>query len=248
MLSVGALPASPREKDLKRVVAMSSNSETLSCVSPYKSLDSCHKSLNKSSSNVSIGSMPGPELPVHFSEFSIASNKDSYDPWGSLRERATEMESGGDSSEPCGARLPSFVARPLHSGTLTSPSFRRLADKDRSFTASAPSGARPPCAPKRSLLVDFESDQAQPIRRGRLVHTSQHGAPRQLWGAPSSVPEDSKRARAALQGTYKGCPPGPQLQPESPWGAVCRKVPIRPRRTPRRESSAPVRRPPVRPP
>ena len=67
-------------------------------------------------------------------------------------------------------RLPSFVARPVPSGTLTSPSFRRLADnrdlnfKGSSLPASVPS-ARPPCARKKSLLECFESEHGEP-RRG----------------------------------------------------------------------------------
>ena len=32
---------------------------------------------------------------VHFSEFSIASDKDSYDPWSRMRERAAEVRDRG---------------------------------------------------------------------------------------------------------------------------------------------------------
>ena len=67
----------------------------------------------------SMVSLAGPDLPVHFSQISIASNSFSYDPW-----------SGGGGVET--------------THTLTSSSFRQQADKDRSFTASAPPGARPP--------------------------------------------------------------------------------------------------------
>ena len=65
----------------------------------------------------SMASLAGPDLPVHFSQISIASNSFSYDPWS---QSAT------------------------HTSTLTSSSFRQQADKDRSFTTSAPPGARPP--------------------------------------------------------------------------------------------------------
>jgi hypothetical protein len=62
-------------------------------------------------------------------------------------------------------RLPSFVStRPVYSSTLTSPSFRKLADQGRSLTASAPPGMRPPCARKKSLLDCFESDHGEPRR------------------------------------------------------------------------------------
>ena len=77
----------------------------------------------------------------------------------SRRERAAEMHETDTV-----VRLPSFVTRPVHSSTLTSPSFRRLADQGRSLTASAPPGVRPPCARKRSLLVCYESDHGEPRR------------------------------------------------------------------------------------
>ena len=230
---------SSRESELKRAAATPSNIEPLACVSPYKSLESYHKSLptgelmglptgkalHRNSSNVSLDSTPGPSLPVHFSEFSIASDKDSYDPWSRMRDSMVESTPLGSAparllrllrarlvtlavGAPMGrpahwvpshtasgartsrlqscpsprlrpsrreraaemhetdtvVRLPSFVTRPVHSSTLTSPSFRRLADQGRSLTASAPPGVRPPCARKRSLLVCYESDHGEPRR------------------------------------------------------------------------------------
>ena len=85
-------------------------------------------------------------------------------------------------------RLPSFVTRPVHSSTLTSPSFRRLADQadGRSLTASAPPGVRPPTADssrKRSLLVCFDND------RGESSPTVEaHGEPRRESSSPSIRP------------------------------------------------------------
>ena len=95
---------SSRESELRRAAATPSNIEPLACVSPYKSLESYHKSLptgelmslptgealHRNSSNVSLDSTPGPSLPVHFSEFSIASDKDSYDPWSRMRDSMVE--------------------------------------------------------------------------------------------------------------------------------------------------------------
>ena len=95
---------SSRESELRRAAATPSNIEPLACVSPYKSLESYHKSLptgelmslptgealHRNSSNVSLDSTPGPSLPVHFSEFSIASDKDSYDPWSRMRDSTVE--------------------------------------------------------------------------------------------------------------------------------------------------------------
>ena len=72
----------------------------------------------------SVVSAAGPDLPVKFSPWSIASNRDSNDPF----------ESAGGSGEDLNDAQ----------STLTSASFRQRADKDRSFTASAPPGARPP--------------------------------------------------------------------------------------------------------
>jgi len=79
------------------------------------------------SSVVSSVSVAGPDLPVRFSPWSIASTGDSSDPF-SLGESA-----GGSGEDLNNAQ-----------STLTSASFRQRADKDRSFTASAPPGARPP--------------------------------------------------------------------------------------------------------
>ena len=72
-------------------------------------------------------SFAGPDLPVRFSRISIASNQDSKDPW------SQRSESSCDSS--------GHVAAP---SPLTSSDFRQRADKDRSFTGSAPPGVRPP--------------------------------------------------------------------------------------------------------
>ena len=63
-------------------------------------------------------SSAGPDLPLRFSQGSIASTRHSIDPF-SVEELAS---------------------------TLTSPEFRQRVDKDRSFTGSAPPGARPPPA------------------------------------------------------------------------------------------------------
>ena len=87
-----------------------------------------------SSGRESPGSAAGPELPVRFSQGSIASNRNSlHDPWSSGRSD----ESGGSSN---GGALGDAAAHT----TLTTPTFRQRADKDRSFTASAPPGLRPP--------------------------------------------------------------------------------------------------------
>lgn len=72
-------------------------------------------------------SFAGPNLPVRFSRISIASNQDSKDPWSQRSE---------DSCDSSG-----HVAAP---SPLTSSDFRQRADKDRSFTGSAPPGVRPP--------------------------------------------------------------------------------------------------------
>ena len=91
---------SPRESEPERAsVTPSIIIEPLVRLSPYKSLESCHeslptgglRSLPRNSSNASLDSMPGPELPVHFSEFSIASDKDSYDPWSRMRDSAVKV-------------------------------------------------------------------------------------------------------------------------------------------------------------
>ena len=91
---------SPCESEPERAsVTPSIIIEPLVRLSPYKSLESCHeslptgglRSLPRNSSNASLDSMPGPELPVHFSEFSIASDKDSYDPWSRMRDSAVKV-------------------------------------------------------------------------------------------------------------------------------------------------------------
>ena len=80
----------------------------------------------------SVASVAGPDLPVRFSAWSIASNRDSKDPFShGGRPGGTSGEHGGEalSDAQC---------------TLTSASFRQRMDSARSFTASAPPGARPP--------------------------------------------------------------------------------------------------------
>ena len=78
-------------------------------------------------SNVSAA---GPDLPVRFSQCSIASNRDSlHDPWSGRSDDSGPLSPLGDAAAQT---------------TLTSPMFRQRADKDRSFTASAPPGVRPP--------------------------------------------------------------------------------------------------------
>ena len=91
---------------------------------------------------MSMMSQAGPDLPVRFSRWSIASNLDSNDPWSSLGESSQDLDNV--------------------QSTLTSASFRQRMDKDRSFTASAPPGARPPardsCKPSATLPHVDDSD------------------------------------------------------------------------------------------
>ena len=169
-------PTKGREHDLKHAIAMPMprDIEPTSCASPYKSLDSCvglseksKLSDERSSSSLSLRSMAGPELPVRLSRWSIASNKDSHDPW-SMRE-----SSGGSSSGSGEAR------GEAPQSTLTSASFRQRMDKDRSFTASAPPGARPPDSRKSgSTSAEDEENNitgnATEPRRHALS-TRQHG-------------------------------------------------------------------------
>ena len=87
-------------------------------------------------------------MPVRFSRWSIASNKNSQDdPWSPV-ERTSSFSGGGPSPTP---------------QPLTSAAFRQQMDKGRSFTASAPPGARPPTdrrksAPDRSVHDDDDDD------------------------------------------------------------------------------------------
>ena len=83
-------------------------------------------------------SFAGPDLPVRFSRISIASNQDSKDPWS---QRSDSSGHSGDSS--------GHVAAP---SPLTSSDFRQRADKDRSFTGSAPPGVRPPTKGRTGLF------------------------------------------------------------------------------------------------
>ena len=83
-----------------------------------------------SDGRASPGSAAGPDLPVRFSQCSIASNRDSlHDPWSGRSDDSGPLSPLGDAAAQT---------------TLTSPMFRQRADKDRSFTASAPPGVRPP--------------------------------------------------------------------------------------------------------
>jgi len=72
------------------------------------------------------GSSAGPDLPVRLSQISIASDMESHDPWG-------QCDSLPDEDDP-----------PNAATTLTTPGFRQRADRERTFTASAPPGMRPP--------------------------------------------------------------------------------------------------------
>ena len=98
-------------------------------------------------------SFAGPDLPVRFSRISIASNQDSRDPWS---QRSSEGS--------CDS--PGHVAAP---STLTTSDFRQRADKDRSFTGSAPPGVRPPPKAGTGLFGaqtndEDENDRDEPRR------------------------------------------------------------------------------------
>ena len=98
------------------------------------------------SSVASVLSVAGPDLPVRFSTWSIASNRDSKDPFSQGgRAGGTSGEHGGDalSDAEC---------------TLTSASFRQRMDSARSFTASAPPGARPPSARRPPRVTSAYGD------------------------------------------------------------------------------------------
>lgn len=138
----------------------------------------------------------------HVPAFSIANDQEGYDSWSRMRERAVDIEEADTV-----VRLPSFVARPVHSGTLTSPSSHRLADnfKGRSLTASVPS-ARPPCARKKSLLECFESDHGEP-RRGPSSPSTR--------ATPVSPSGNSSHLRAQRPRSLPGLRPDGQLALES---------------------------------
>ena len=94
----------------------------------------------------SVASVAGPDLPVRFSTWSIASNRDSKDPFShGGRPGGTSGEHGGEalSDAQC---------------TLTSASFRQRMDSARSFTASAPPGARPPSARRPPCVTSVYGD------------------------------------------------------------------------------------------
>ena len=106
---------------------------SLSPVSPVSPLPTLKKM------GSSMISLAGPDLPVHFSQISIASNRFSYDPWSQ-----SHSGSGGKGEA-------------AYTSPLTSASFRQQMDKDRSFTASAPPGARPPCRkPSATSIMQFD--------------------------------------------------------------------------------------------
>jgi hypothetical protein len=127
-----------------------------------------------SSSMSSVVSVAGPDLPVRFSPWSIASNRDSIDPF-------SRGQSAGGSGEDLNNAQ----------STLTSAAFRQQMDKGRSFTASAPPGARPPTDHRKSApdlsMHDGSGDDDDhgDSRRDTLctqhsVHTglhTQHGDP-----------------------------------------------------------------------
>ena len=100
----------------------------------------------------SVASVAGPDLPVRFSTWSIASNRDSKDPFGQGAGSA-----GGTSGEHGCEGLSDAQC------TLTSASFRQRMDSARSFTASAPPGARPPGArrPPRVTSVNGDVDERE---------------------------------------------------------------------------------------
>ena len=118
-------------------------------------------------------------------------------------------------------RLPSFVARPVHSGTLTSPSFRRLADnfKGSSLPASVPS-ARPPCARKKSLLERFESEHGEP-RRGpssplsRTSPVSPSGNSSHHRAQVARTPSTPNTLATTSLVAYSSPPPSPPIPPPS---------------------------------
>ena len=123
----------------------------------------------------SVASMAGPDLPVRFSTWSIASNRDSKDPF-SQGESAGGTSGEGLSDAQC---------------TLTSASFRQRMDSARSFTASAPPGARPPSARRppcvTSVYGDVDVDRDETDDR-----------PRRDAASPPSPPHRSLRLPRAL--------------------------------------------------
>ena len=134
-------------------------------------------------------SFAGPDLPVRFSRISIASNQDSKDPW------SQRSESSCDSS--------GHVAAP---SPLTSSDFRQRADKDRSFTGSAPPGVRPPTKGGTGLFgaPDSQNDDQDDRDDPR----------RDSGSAPVTRPPPSVRARRrplvvspALHGPVPRSPP-----------------------------------------
>ena len=162
---------SSRESELKRAAATPSNIEPLACVSPYKSLESYHKSLptgelmglptgkalHRNSSNVSLDSTPGPSLPVHFSEFSIASDKDSYDPWSRMRDSMVE-------STPLGS-APARLLRLLRARLVTLAGLAlRWGDWPTGFPATLPRVLEL-AASKAAHLPGFDHPGASAPRR-----------------------------------------------------------------------------------
>jgi len=154
-----------------------------------------------SSSMSSVVSVAGPDLPVRFSPWSIASNRDSIDPFS----RGESAGGSGEDLSNAQSTLTSAAFRQQMERTssfsgggpsptpqpLTSAAFRQQMDKGRSFTASAPPGARPPTdhrdsAPDLSMHDGSgDDDDHGDSRRDTLctqhsVHTglhTQHGDP-----------------------------------------------------------------------
>ena len=154
-----------------------------------------------SSSMSSVVSVAGPDLPVRFSPWSIASNRDSIDPFS----RGESAGGSGEDLSNAQSTLTSAAFRQQMERTssfsgggpsptpqpLTSAAFRQQMDKGRSFTASAPPGARPPTDHRKSApdlsMHDGSGDDDDhgDSRRDTLctqhsVHTglhTQHGDP-----------------------------------------------------------------------
>ena len=135
-------------------------------------------------------SFAGPDLPVRFSRISIASNQDSKDPW-------SQRSSEGSCDSPGNVAAPS---------TLTTSDFRQRADKDRSFTGSAPPGVRPPTKGGTGLFgaPDLQNDDQDDRDDPR----------RDSGSAPVTRPPPSVRARRrplvvspALHGPVPQSPP-----------------------------------------
>ena len=150
-----------------------------------------------SSSMSSVASMAGPDLPVRFSTWSIASNRDSKDPF-SQGESAGGTSGEGLSDAQC---------------TLTSASFRQRMDSNRSSTASAPPGARPPGSrrPPRvtSMYGDVDVDRDETDDRPR--RDAAHDRPRHHIEASGCHVHCGSRVAVGWLGRVHigGVPPSP---------------------------------------